>query len=90
MDEMTEALLWGMLNWTAVGPDGLPAQILKIDHPAFAQYFHDILVNVRVAGEVPQHWKDAHHQGPSHIRTELIATTTIEGVRLLPTQAKCC
>ena len=66
MDEMTEALLWGMLNWTAVGPDGLPAQILKIDHPAFAQYFHDILVNVRVAGEVPQHWKDAHHQGPSH------------------------
>ena len=36
MDEITEALE-GMSNWEAVGPDGLPAELLKIDHPAFAQ-----------------------------------------------------
>ena len=40
MDEMTEALK-GMSNWKAVGPDGLPAELLKIDHPAFAQCFHN-------------------------------------------------
>ena len=58
MDEMTEALK-GMSNWKAVGPDGLPAELLKIDHPAFAQCFHNILVNVWLTGEVPQQWKDA-------------------------------
>ena len=58
MDDMTEALE-GMSNWKAVGTDGLPAALLKIDHPAFAQRFHNILVNVSVRGEVPQQWKDA-------------------------------
>ena len=58
MDEMTEALR-GKSNLKAVGPDGLPAELLKIDHPAFAQCFHNILVNVWVTGEVPQQWKDA-------------------------------
>ena len=58
MDEMTEALK-GMSNWKAVGPDGLPVELLKIDHPAFAQCFHNILVNVWSTGEVPQQWKDA-------------------------------
>ncbi len=55
---MTEAPK-GMPNWKAVGPDGLPAELLKIDHPAFAQCFHNILVNVWLTGEVPQQWKDA-------------------------------
>ena len=48
-----------MLNWKAVGPDGLPAELLKIDQPAVAQCFHNILVNVWLTGEVPQQWKDA-------------------------------
>ena len=58
MDEMTEALK-GMSNWKAVGPNGLPAEFLKIDHPTFAPWFHSILVNVWVTGEAPQQWKDA-------------------------------
>ena len=44
MDEMTEALE-GMLKWNAVGPDGLPAELLNPDHPAFAQGFHNVLVS---------------------------------------------
>ena len=47
MDEMTEALK-GMPNWKAVGPDGLPPELLNIDQPAFAQCFQNILVNVWV------------------------------------------
>ena len=58
MDEMTEALQ-GMPHWKGVGPDGLPAELLKIDHPAFAQCFHNILMDVWVAREFPQQWKDA-------------------------------
>jgi len=58
IDEMMEAVK-GMSNWKAVGPDGLPVEVLKLDHPAFVQYFHSILVNVWVTGEVPQQWKDA-------------------------------
>ena len=57
MDETMEALE-RMSNWKAVGPDGLPAALLKTDHPAFAQCFHNILVDFKVTGEVPQHWKD--------------------------------
>ena len=53
MDEMTEALK-GVSDWKVVGPDGLPAELLKIDHPAFAQCFRNILANVWVTGEVPQ------------------------------------
>ena len=41
---MTEALE-GMSNWKAVGPDGLPAELLKNDHLAFAKCFHNILVS---------------------------------------------
>ena len=47
MDGMTEALV-SMSNWKAVGPDGLPAEPRKIDHPVFAQCFHNVLVNVWV------------------------------------------
>ena len=44
MGEITEALK-GMSNWKAVGPDGLVAELLYIDHPVFAQCSHNILVN---------------------------------------------
>ena len=68
MDEITEALE-GMSNSKAVGPDGLPAELLKIDHPAFAQYFHNILANVWITGEVLHQWKYAcDHQGPSQTK----------------------
>ena len=29
----------GMPNWKAVGPDSLPAEVLKLDHPEFIRYF---------------------------------------------------
>ena len=59
MDEMMTEALKGMSHWQAVGPDGFPAELLKIDHPAFAQCFHNILANVWEPGEVPQQWKYA-------------------------------
>ena len=57
MNEMVEALK-GIPNREAVRPDGLPVELLKTDHPAFAQCFHHILVNVWVTGEVSQQWRD--------------------------------
>ena len=32
MDDMTEVIK-GVPNWKAGGPDGLPAELLKLDHP---------------------------------------------------------
>ena len=61
MNEMTDALK-EVSNWKAIGPDGLHAELLNIDHSTFAQCFHSILVNVWVTGEVPQQWKDAFIQ----------------------------
>ena len=58
MDEMTEALK-GMSNGKAVWQNGLPGKLLKLDHPAFAQCFHNILVSGWVTGQVPQQWKFA-------------------------------
>ena len=58
MDEMTEVIR-GMPNWKAVGPDGLPSDLLKLDQPEFFRRFHSILVNVWITGEVPQQWNDA-------------------------------
>ena len=89
MDEMTDSLK-GMLNWNAVRPDGLLAKLLKIDHPAFAQCFHSILVNVWVTGEKPpSNGNMRSSRSSTKRRTELTATTT-EGLRLSPTQAKFC
>ena len=58
MDEMT-AVIRGMPNWKAVGPDSMPSELLKIDHPEFIRYFHDLLVGVWRTGDVPQQWKHA-------------------------------
>ena len=46
-----------MPNWKSVGPDSVPAEILKLDHPEFTRYFQNILVNVWSTGDVPQQWK---------------------------------
>ena len=53
MDEIP-AVVRGMPNWKAVGTDSLPAELLKIDHPEFIRYFHNLLVNVWRTGDVPQ------------------------------------
>ena len=58
MDEMTEVIK-GMPNRKAVGPDRLPAEVLKLHHPEDAQRIHSILVDVWVTEEVPQLWKYA-------------------------------
>ena len=57
MDDMM-GVIRGMPNWKAVGPDSLPAEVLKLDHPEFIRYFHNLLVNVWSTGDVPQQWKD--------------------------------
>ena len=36
----------------------MPAELLKIDHPQFIRYFHNLLVNMWRTGDVPQLWKD--------------------------------
>ena len=58
MIEMTEAIR-SMANEKAVGPDSLPAELLKLDDPDILQHFHSILLAVWREGEVPQQWKDA-------------------------------
>ena len=45
--------------WKAVGPDGLPAELLKLDHPGVFQWFHHIFVNVWITEELSQQWKHA-------------------------------
>ena len=45
LDEMTAAPK-GMPYWKAIRPDDLPPELQNIDHPAFAQCFHNILVNI--------------------------------------------
>ena len=52
-------IIRGMPNWKAVGPDSLPGEVLKLDHPEFIRYLHDLLVNAWSTGDVPQPWKDA-------------------------------
>ena len=52
-----------MANVKAMGPDELPAELLKLvlsdsSHEILLA-FHDIIVAVWMTGEVPQEWKDA-------------------------------
>ena len=83
MDEMTAAGIPGMPNWKAMGPGSLPSQLLKIDHPEFIRYFHNLLVNVWRTGDAPQQWKGATIKVLHKRRIDLIATTT-EGFRSFP------
>ena len=60
--EVEEAIR-ALANRKAVGPDGLPAELLKVlaDEGEFNTpgNFHDIIVDVWRGGGVPQQWKDA-------------------------------
>lgn len=51
-----------MADNKAVGPDELPAEILKLglkEEPAILESLHNIIVAIWRGGEVPQKWKDA-------------------------------
>ena len=59
----TKKALRSMANGKAMGPDELPAELLKLwlsdsSHEILLA-FHDIIVAVWMTGEVPQEWKDA-------------------------------
>ena len=60
--EVEEAIR-ALANRKAVGPDGLPAELLKVlaDEGELNTLgkFHDIIVAVWRGGGVPQQWKDA-------------------------------
>ena len=47
-----------MPTWKEVGPDSLPAELLKL-HPEIIRCFHNLLVIVWRTGDMPQRWKDA-------------------------------
>ena len=89
MDEMTEALK-GMPIWKAVGPDGLPAEILNNDHPVFVQCFHNVLVNVWVTGDFPQQWKHAIIKVLHKKKDRTDCNNGREISLLFPTQSNCC
>ena len=59
----TQRALRSMANGKAMGPDELPAELLKLglsDSPhEILLAFHGIIVAVWMPGEVPQEWKDA-------------------------------
>ena len=62
VSEIKKALR-SMVNGKAMGPDELPAELLKLglsdsSHEILLA-FHDIIVAVWMTGEVPQEWKDA-------------------------------
>ena len=52
-----------MANGKAMGPDELPAELLKLGLSGSSHEillaFHDIIVTVWMTGEIPQEWKDA-------------------------------
>ena len=52
-----------MANGTAMGPDELPAELLKLGLSDSSREillaFHDVIVAVWMTEEVPQEWKDA-------------------------------
>ena len=59
----TKKALRSMANGKAMGPDELPAELLKLglsdsSHEILLA-FHDIIMAVWMTGEVPQKWKDA-------------------------------
>ena len=63
----TKKPLRPMANGKAMGPDELPAELLKLglsdsSHEILLA-FHDIIVAVWMTGEVPQEWKDATIKG---------------------------
>ena len=62
MSEAKKALR-SMANGKAMGPDELPAELLKLglsdSSHEIVLAFHDIIVAVWMTGEVPQQWKDA-------------------------------
>ena len=88
MDDMT-AVIRGMPNWKAVGPDSLPAELLKIENPEFIRYFDNLLVNVCERETSLSSGKMQPLRSFVKRGIALIATST-EGFRLLPIQEMYC
>ena len=61
MDDMM-GVIRGMPNWKAVGPDSLPAEVLKLDHPKCIRYFHNLLVKCVEHGRSPPTVERYDHQ----------------------------
>ena len=55
----TTAVTRGMPNSKAVGPDSLPSELLRIDHPEFIFHSSNLLVNVWRTGDAPRQLKYA-------------------------------
>ena len=63
MDDMM-GVIRGMPNWNAVGPDSLPAEVLKLDHPEFIRYFHNVLCQCAEHWRSPSTVDKCDHQSP--------------------------
>ena len=72
-----------------MGPDSLPSELLKIDHPEFIRYFHNLVVKCGERETSPSSGKMQPLRSLMKRRIDLIATIT-EGFRSLPIQAKYC
>ena len=61
--EKVERALRALANNKAVGPDDLPAELLKLgleeEEPVILNALHDIITAIWKEGEVPHKWKDA-------------------------------
>ena len=77
-------------TWKALGPDDLPAELLKLDHPEIIQCFHHILANVWITGEVPQQWKYATIKVLHKKKDRTDCNNLQRYFVLLFMQAKCC
>ena len=88
--DQTMGVIRAVPNWKAVGPDGLPAEILKLDRPEIIQCFHHILANVWITGEVPQQWKYATIKVLHKKKDRTDCNNLQRYFVLLFMQAKCC
>ena len=75
-----------MANGKAMGPDELPAELLKLglsdsSHKILLA-FHDIIVAVWMTGEVPQEWKDATIKAP-HKKKDRTECSNYRGLSLV-------
>ncbi|CAM9904182.1 unnamed protein product [Sphacelaria rigidula] len=75
-----------MSNAKATGPDGIPAEILKLglngETSDILYHFHGIASSVWTSGEVPQEWKDATINVP-HNKQDWTQCSNSRGISLV-------
>ena len=52
-----------MANWKVVGPNSLPAVLLRADNALFMRYFRNVLSNGWRTGDAPQQWNNEAIKG---------------------------